>query len=264
VNIFVRELKASLRSLVVWGVIVLLFVVVGITKFSAYYGNPELLGILDSMPPALLEAFSLRAFNLTTVAGFFGVMFSYYALLVSIAAAMWGSDVIAREERDKTVEFALTLPVSRARVVTGKALATLVDCIALLLITWGASLLSARRYGPDASFYRFLALCMLALLIMELIFWAIGILLGCAMRRYRRAGSAAVGLLLGSYFLSVISVLDKDLDFMRYVTPFRYFDASVLLRTSRLDPAFLALSAAIVIVSLALGYWTYARRDLYI
>ena len=42
-NIFVRELKANLKSLVIWGGIVILFVWVGISKFSAYEGNPEML-----------------------------------------------------------------------------------------------------------------------------------------------------------------------------------------------------------------------------
>ncbi|MEK9138667.1 MAG: ABC transporter, partial [Bacteroidota bacterium] len=80
-NIFARELKANLKSLLIWGVIVILFVVVGFSKFSAYAGNPEMLALLDAMPPAMADALNLKAFNLTTVTGFFGIMFSYYALL---------------------------------------------------------------------------------------------------------------------------------------------------------------------------------------
>jgi len=263
-NILLRELKANLKSLIIWGVIVILFVTVGISKFSAYYNNPEMLAILDGMPPALLSAFNFQAFNLTTLSGFFGVMFSYYALLLSIAAAMWGSDIISKEERDKTVEFSLTLPVTRSRVVTAKALAALVNCIGLLLITWGASLVSSAQYEPDSEFYSFLGLCMLALFLMQLIFLAIGLFLGCAMKQYRRASSVAVSLLLGTYFLSVISGLHKDLGFLKYVSPFKYFDTGMLLRESRLDLTFVALSLAIVLVSMVGAYLTYARRDLYI
>jgi beta-exotoxin I transport system permease protein len=263
-NIFVRELKGNLKSLLIWGVIVILFVWVGVSKFSAYYNNPEMLKVLDSLPPAMVAAFSFKGFNLTTVTGFFGLMFTYYALILSIAAAMWGSDIISKEERDKTVEFSLTLPVTRSRVVTAKSLAALVNCIGLLLITWGISLVSAQKYQPDDKFYSFLALCMLALFILQLIFLAVGILLGCAMKRYKRAGTAAVSLLMGTYFLSVISALNKDLDFLKYVSPFKYFDASKLLNESRFDLTFIGLSLAIIVVCMAGAYWTYARRDLYI
>jgi ABC-2 type transport system permease protein len=263
-NIFKRELKANLRSLIIWGIIVILFVMIGVSKFSAYYENPEMLAILNDMPPALLHAFNMQAFNLTTIGGFFGVMFTYFALIVSIAAAMWGSDIISKEERDKTVEFSLTLPVTRSRVVTGKALAAVVNCVGLLLITLGASLVSVAQYQPDSEFYRFLTLCMVALFIMQLTFLAVGLFLGCAMKQYRRASSVAVSLLLGTYFLSVISGLNEHLEFLKYFSPFKYFDPGVLLRQSRIDVRFVGLSLAIIVASTVGAYLTYARRDLYI
>jgi ABC-2 type transport system permease protein len=263
-NIFVRELKSNLRSLIIWSVIVVLFVTIGISKFSAYYENPEMLALLDSMPPALLEAFSFGAFNLTTITGFYGVMFTYFALMLSIAAAMWGSDIISKEERDKTVEFSLTLPVTRSRLVTAKALAALVNCIVLLLVTLAASLVSAAQYQPDSEFFGFLRLCMVALFIMQLIFLAIGIFLGCAMKRYKRASAVAVALLLSTYFLSVLSGLNKNLNFLKYLTPFKYFDPALLLRDSHLDLLYVGLSLAIIVASMIGAYLTYSRRDLYI
>ena len=263
-NVFLRELKANLKSLLIWAVIVVLFVVMGVSKFSAYYGNPEMLKILDSLPPALLAAFSMDAFNLTTVSGFYGIMFAYFALVLAIAAAMWGSDIISKEERDKTVEFSLTLPVTRSRVVTAKALAALVNCIGLLLITTGTTAISVLRYNPDAAFYRFLMLCTVALLIIMLIFLAIGILLGCAMKQYRRAGSAAVSVLLVTFFLSVIASMNKNLDWLKYLSPFKYFDAGLILRESRLDPLYVGISMALVTACMVGAYLTYSRRDLYI
>jgi len=263
-NIFWREIKANFRSLLLWGVIVVLLALEGFAEFSAYADNPELLAILDSMPQSLLDAFNMRAFNLTTVSGFYGVMFIYFALLLSIAAAMWGSDVITKEERDKTAEFALTLPVTRSRLVTAKILAVLVNCLGLLLITWGAVAFNARSYRPDAEFYRFLRLSMLALFFLQLIFLALGVFLGCAMRRYKRAGAMAVAVLLISYFFSIISAMHEKLEWLKYLSPFRYFDAAVLLHESRMDPLFIGLSIGIVVCCLAGAYFFYARRDIYI
>ena len=263
-NIFLRELRANLKSLIIWGVIVVLFVTLGFSKFSAYEGNPELLEVLDSMPQALLDAFNFQAFNLTTVTGFFGVMFTYFALILSISAAMWGSDIISKEERDKTVEFSLTLPVTRSRVVTAKTLAVLVNCILLLLITLAATLANVSVYQTDSEFFDFLYLGMAALFILQLIFLAVGIFLGCAMKQHRRAGAVAVAILLLTYFISVISSLDQNLDFLKYISPFRYFNPALLLHEASLDTTFLVLSAGIIIASLIGAYITYSRRDLYI
>lgn len=69
-NIFFRELRSTFKSLLIWSAIVLLFNTVGFSKFTAFYENPDLLSILDSMPPALMAALNMNAFNLTTVTGF--------------------------------------------------------------------------------------------------------------------------------------------------------------------------------------------------
>jgi ABC-2 type transport system permease protein len=233
-------------------------------EFSGYQGNPEMAELLESLPTAFLEAMQFNAFNLTTVTGFFGVMFSYFALLGAVFAVMLGSDIISKEERDKTVEFSLTLPIPRRKLITSKLFAAVVYCIAFLLITWGISIFSVARYQPEDKFYNFLTLCMLSIFSIQLIFLALGVFLGCALKYYKRTSSVAVSLLLGTYFLSIISGLNEDLDFLKYFTPFRYFDPLELLNESRIDINFVWLSAGIITVLIVGAYITYSRRDLYI
>ena len=263
-NIFFRELRANLRSLLIWGAVSVALIVMAISKFSAYEGNPEMLEILDSMPPALLDTLQMNTFNLTTVTGFYGVMFIYFSLIATISAAMWGSDVISKEERDKTVEFTLTLPITRQKLITAKILAVVVNCILLLLIIWGASLVATARYEPDAAFYEFLALSLLALFVIQMVFLAVGFFLGCAMKQYKRAGAVAVSILLGTYFLSIISGLNENLEFLKYFSPFTYFNPAAILNESTIGVGYVLLSLAIIGALVAGGYYTYTRRDLYI
>lgn len=263
-NIFLRELKANLKSLLIWSAIIALLIMMAVSKFSAFAGDPEMLKMLDSLPPAMLDAFSMRAFNLTTLIGFYGIMFVYFGLMGAIASAMWGTDIISKEERDKTIEFSLVLPVSRSRVITAKALAALVNSIAFVLITWGVSLAAVRSFKPDQAFFNYLALEMRAMFVIELIFLAIGLLLGCAMRHYKRSASTAVAVILATYFMSVASGMQEKLDFLKYFTPFRYFDAAELLRSGRMDGMYLLISTAIIVACVTGAYLTYSRRDLYI
>ena len=263
-NIFIRELKANFKSLVIWAVIITLLIMVAVAKFSAFAGDPSMLAMLDSIPPAMLDALNMRAFNLTTLSGFYGLMFIYFGLLAAIAGAMWGSDILSKEERDKTVEFSLVLPVSRSRVITAKALAALVNCIVLVALTWVISLVAVQTYKPDQAFLDYLALEMQAMLAIELIFLAIGLLLGAAMKQYKLSGSIAVGIILVTYFMSILSGMQANLDFLKYFTPFKYFDAAELFRSGSLNGGYVLLAAAIIAVCLAAAYWAYNRRDLYI
>lgn len=263
-NIFFRELKANFRSLLIWGGIAVLFVFIGMSKFSGYAGNPELLAILDSMPPAILAAFQMNAFNLTTITGFLGVMFSYFAIILSVAAIMWGTDIITKEERDKTVEFSLTMPVSRGKLITAKILAAGVNCFALAVITWVAFIFFSRSFQPDAEYYVFLNLVIIALFLIQMIFLAVGIFLGCAMKQHKRASSVAVSILLVTFFISIIAGLKENLDFLEYFSPFMYFSAAELLQKSSINLANVWLSVGIIAVLIAGAYVTYSRRDLYI
>ena len=263
-NIFLRELKANLKSLIIWCVIMGLLIMIGVAKFSAFAGDPSMLAILDAMPPALLDGLSMRSFNLTTLSGFYGLIFIYFSLMGAIAAAMWGSDIITKEERGKTVEFSLVLPVSRSKVITAKALAALVNCIVFVLFTWGISIIAVQQYNPDQSFFSFLALELQAMVVIEVVFLAIGLLLGCAMKQYKRAGSIAVGIILVTYFMSIISGMHEKLDFLKYLSPFKYFDSGELFRTGHMEGVSLLISAGIVLLCVAAAYWTYNKRDLYI
>ena len=129
---------------------------------------------------------------------------------------------------------------------------------------WVASLVAAAPYEPDSDFNRFLALSMLALFIIQMVFLAVGFFLGCSMKQYKRAGAVAIAVLLGTYFLSIISGMHENLEFLAFLSPFTYFDPVVILNESTIDVAYVLLSLGIIAVLVTGGYITYARRDLYI
>ncbi len=261
---YVYELKANFKSLLVWAAIIALLVFIAVAKYAVYAENPELLAVLDAVPQGMLKAFDMLAFSLTTLTGLFGVMFAYFGLMGALAAVMWGSDIIAKEERNKTVEFSLVLPVKRSWVVTAKALAALTNCVFFVLLTWAVSLAAVQKYAPDRAFREFLVLEMQAMLMIELVFLALGLFLGASMRRYKFAGSAGLGVVLVTYFASVVSGMFDELEFLRWFTPFEYFDAASLYRHGHLESLSVLIAAAFIVVLLAATYWVYNRRDLYV
>jgi ABC-2 type transport system permease protein len=97
-----------------------------------------------------------------------------------------------------------------------------------------------------------------------LIFLSVGLLLGCAMKRYKLSGSTAIGIILVTYFMSVITGMKDSLDFLKYFTPFKYFDAAQMLSSMKMDGAYLAISAGIIIVCVTTAYIIYNKRDLYV
>lgn len=170
-------------------------------------------------------------------------MQSYFALMAAIFAVLLGNGIIAKEERDKTVEFSLTLPIPRHKLITGKVAAALVNCVVFVLVMWGGSVIAAQPFTPDETFYQFLQMLMLSSFFIEVIFLTIGVLLGAAMKEYKRSGSVAVFILFGTFIFSIVSALSEKLEFLKYFSPFVYFDPLKILNESKFDPGYLAVSA---------------------
>jgi hypothetical protein len=54
-------------------------------------------------------------------------------------------------------------------------------------------------------------------------------------------------IMLVTFVLYYLIHLDNQLDFLRYLTPFKYYDAAVLMKDG-LDPVFVGLSVLIVVL----------------
>jgi ABC-2 type transport system permease protein len=62
--------------------------------------------------------------------------------------------------------------------------------------------------------------------------------------------------------MSFVVNMSEKLDFLKYVTPFKYFDAANLMADHALDPVFVGLAVAIIAVAVSTTYRLYAARDL--
>jgi len=263
-NIFFRELRANWRSLLGWCAFIVFFTYMGIAKFAAFYQDPAAPAILDNIPKQVMQALSMEAFNMTTLEGFFGIMFNYFALMAGIFGVLLGSEMLAKEERDKTAEFALVLPISRARLVTAKLAAGVVQCAIVVLVMWGASLLFAGPYDPSPEFQAFVGRMSIAYFLLALVFFALGLLLASVIKNFRRSSGVAMSVLMAAFFISLFSEWDERLHVLQYITPFKYFDPLTMLNETRFEWPLIALNVGITVACVVVAYMAYQRRDLYI
>jgi ABC-2 type transport system permease protein len=263
-NIYWREMKANLKGLILWGIGILFLVAAGMAKFSAYVAAGESVNALFAQMPQAVQAMAgSNHFDLSKASGFYGVIFLYLALMTAIHAAVLGANILAKEERDKTSEFLYVKPVSRSQVITAKLAAALTNLVLLNLITYGASLMFVGLYsqGEDVSVY--IRTLMVGMFMIQLLFLSLGAASAGLARKPAAAAGIATGVLLVAYLLSVFIDLNAKLEPLKYLTPFKYFDAKNLLPPhSQLEPIYLVLSAGLVIVFTVAAYLFYRKKDL--
>lgn len=263
-NIIVREIYANKKSLIIWSVSMVAFIAMMFVEFAAYYKNPEMLAVIETMPRELLEAFGMADANLTTVSGYMGVSLVFINLTLGIYAVLLGNGIMAKEERDKTAGFLMTLPITRKRVITGKLIAAVICCAILLAVVALSIMVSVLPYEVEEYFSVFMSLVLVTTFAIILIFLSIGMFLAALIRRHKISGGIGIALIFAMYIASVIAALSENVEFLKYFTPFKYFEAALMLRDLNIEPLYATLSVIFIILPLIGAYAVYDKRDLFI
>ncbi len=263
-NIVLRELRANLKSLIIWSFSMIFLIFVGMVKYSGFQAaGQSAKELLDQLPMAMKNILGMNGLDLTSIAGYYAIFFLYFMLLAGVHAVLLGAVIISKEQRDKTADFLFVKPVIRSKVITAKLIAVFINLVVLNLVTLVSSIVFVQQYNKGEPIYNQIIKLIIALFILQLIFAAVGVVISSFTKNTKKATSIATTFLLSTFMLSVaIDVYDK-IDFLKYFTPFKYFRAADLMRGGSLDSLFLFLSAIIIIGSTAFTYYIYNKRDIH-
>ncbi|MBS4212487.1 ABC transporter permease subunit [Neobacillus rhizophilus] len=262
-NIYLRELKSHRKSLIIWCIGVFLMVVSGMQKFAGLSSSGQSLNdLFQDMPKSLQVVMGVGALDMDKVSGYYGMLFIYLLLMATIHAAMLGATIIAKEERDKTSEFLFVKPVSRAKIITAKLLAAFTNIFIFTLVTWGSSIVIVGKYADGESVNGDIAITMMGMFILQLLFMAIGSSISALKRKPKKAASLASGILLLTFVLSVVIDLNGSIEFLKFVTPFKYFEAKNIMYGGGLDTVYVLISAVLFITLLTVTLIYYKKKDL--
>lgn len=197
----------------------------------------------------------------------FGTLTGYYAIECgnvlglggAFFAALCAVGILSKEERGRTAEFLLTHPISRARIITEKLIAVIVQVTVLNLIVYAISVISMAIVGEDIP-WKEMSLLHLAYFILQL--EIAGVCFGIS--AFLRKGSIGIGLGLAAtlYFLNIIANITELAEFLKYVTPFGYCEGSTIVNDGSLDGAKIAIGAALGVIGIAAAYFKYQRKDI--
>ncbi|MBY0095632.1 ABC transporter permease subunit [Mesobacillus maritimus] len=262
-NIMIREMKANLKSLLIWSIGVLAMVIAGMGKYAGMKGTGQTMNeLMAEMPKSLQAIMGTSGFDLATALGFYGLLYLYLIVMASIHAVMLGANIIAKEERDKTAEFLLVKPVSRAKVISMKLLTALIHIVLFNLVTLLSSIIMVERFAEAETVTDGLLLLMSGMFILQLIFLLLGSVVAAVYRKSKKASVISTGIMLVLFILSILINMTEKIEMLKYITPFKYFEAATILNNGKLEPVFLFLSVFLILAFTTLTYRFYQKKDL--
>lgn len=259
-TIYIKELKQSFKSLCIWTASISFMMMVCILLFPEMKNEMDSVSSIFANMGGFTAAFGMDKLSFGELMGFYGIECgNVLGLGGGFFAALAGISVLANEEKERTAEFLLTHPISRGSVVAQKLLSVLTKVIILNLAAVGVSLISSAIIGESFDMEKFMLLHS-AYLIMQLEIACICFGISAFIKR----GSIGfgLGLALAFYFMNIVCNISEGANFLRYITPYAYAEASNIISEAKLDVMLIVIGAFIAAAGASIGFIRYTKKDI--
>ncbi|MCA9337825.1 ABC transporter permease subunit [Candidatus Saccharibacteria bacterium] len=188
------------------------------------------------------------------------VFYLMMPMLLGILAITLGSSLIAREEKDGTIELLMSRPVSRRALLAGKALVGVVILFAVGMVGMLTTVIMSKLVDLAVP-SKDIALATLASTLLALSFGTVAYMI----TSFGKARVASVGLAtlfaLGGYIIVSLSGAASWLKWPSRAFPFHYYHASEILEGTYQWRNMLFI-VAVVLASSIIAWVAFRRRDI--
>ena len=261
---FKRELKINLKSFIIWtSILIGLFLVVFLIYPSII--NSANMEMIDEMmkifPEEMLKAFNM---DISTIDSAFGWLktegFVFVLLITGIYSGILGSNILLKEESDKTIEYLNSVPVTRKNIVVNKILCGLFYIILMIVIIGIFNFIGLSLSGEfDRKSYILLSITPL---FSSIVIFAICLFLSTFTHKTKKTLGISLGIVFVSYFLNVISEIGESTEFLKYISIFTLADIRNVILNVSINPILVVLAICITVIFMILTMICYEKKEL--
>ncbi len=222
---------------------------------------PDLVKALHSLPPQLVQ-FVGGSLDLSSVAGWVTAidLSGWITLIAAIWLALATVSVVAADVDHRTLEFMLSLPVRRGRLLLERSLSLLLQIVLLYLGVFLATTAALALIGARASELRFAEALGLLLLDQAALAGTL-LLVSLFFRDQTQAMLATVTLAAVFVFIPVFVEPNSRFAFARHLTPFDYQAAGSLMVHGTNPGGHVALAAVWAVAAFGAAWAVFSRQE---
>lgn len=261
---FKREMKVNFKSFLIW---LLLLIGIFTISFSIYPSiiNSDNIKMMDEMmemfPAEVLKALNMDISSIDSVFGWLkSEGFVVALLLIGCYSGILGSNILLKEESDKTIEYLNSLPIKRSTIVLNKVLCGLLYIVLMVGILGIFNYIGLSLSGEfDKNLY--------ILLSITPIFSSVVIYFGCMFlstftHKTKKMLGISLGIVLISYVLQVLSSLAETAEFLKYFSAFTLADIRNVIMDISINPLLILISIGLSVMFLGLTIIRYNKKEL--
>ena len=262
-NMFIHELKAYRKSTVIWTISLVTLVVLFLTMFPSFSKEADAFKeVMKGFPEPIRKAMGFSIDSISSVLGFYSYMFLYITLCGAIQAMNLGTSIISKEVRGKTADFLLTRPVTRRAIITSKLLASLCCLVITNVAYFIASSFMVSLVATEKYSYKIFFMISITLFFIQLMFLALGIIISVLIPKIKSVLPISLGTVFSFFVIGMFAATLGDNN-MRYITPFKYFDTTYILKNSSYEVSFIIVGIVFIALAITSSYLIYSKKDVH-
>lgn len=255
-----KELKQSLKSFIIWTLIILSFMIMCIVIYPDIQKEMESVSELFASLGSFSKAFALDKLNFGTYIGYYAVEIgNILGLIGALYASVIGGSIISCEETDNTAELLYSSVVKRKSILTSKLLSSILLIVILNIICYVLPLITSVILVDSISIKDFTTLHLMnTILHIEVL--CISFLLSSFYKK--QSLFLSLGVSMGTYVLYIMANLSDSLSFLKYITPFSYTDGDTIINKHTINYISLIIGIIISFTSILVSYIYYSKKDI--
>src|SRR5664280_3911420 len=181
-NLFLKEIRRNAVSLAIWMTVITILIVVTLSFYHTFMENQsKIVGMLSLIPKGALQFKGISNFNdLLSVLGFYAANNVIYMMVLgSIFSIVLSSNILLKEEYDKTAEYLLTRPITRSEIFISKLSVLSINIFLLNLVTALAGFISMELVAKGPFSIKAFLILSLYTLLLNILFGSMGLFMSC-------------------------------------------------------------------------------------
>jgi ABC-2 type transport system permease protein len=265
-NLFLKEMRRNAISLILWTIIITILISVTMSVYHTFIENQsKIMGLVNLMPKGTLQFKGISNFNdMLSVLGFYAANnIIYMMVLGSIFSIVLSSNILLKEEYNKTAEYLLTRPLTRGEIFFSKLAVISLNIFILNMVTVLVGFLCLELVKQEPFSIKAFLILSLYTLLLNFLFGAIGLFFSNLVKRSKPITTLCIGLVIVFYFIYTISKMPGSAEKIGYLSPFKYVDTDAINPAYRLDLWRLLFFLGISLLLTGISYLLYKRKDIY-
>lgn len=261
-NVFFRELKAYRISMAIWIVSLSLLLVTFLSLYPSFSNDVESMKkILANLPPMIKSGIGFSMDTFFSIYGFVAYLLTFAMLAGSIQAMNLGVNIFSKEENGKTADFLITKPISRTSIFVSKFLAAFFILLITNIYFCSVAVVMSVIVSVGDFNLGTLILVLFKMGLVQLIFLAVGVLTALLIRKIKSSIAVSLPVVFGLFATGMIGAI-LDINEVKYLSPFKFFDAEYIINNNSYEIGFLMIELAIVVIATTISFIMFIKKDI--